>query len=333
MTETLQFYITDHLQSRIVVLNASGAVEETISYSSWGVSSSSVNGANSPNASFTGKKADASGLYYFNARYYDSVVGKFLMEDSLRSGVNWYVYCVNDPINIVDTTGRDPKNSTYFDWYYGALLGPGIIFRDDNEKGELYTGPKDIAFGRQYSDSGVLLIPFAQAHGDVIARQLFVTNLGKQYRAAGDESGAIMVKLNFYGNSATRIDFNMKDNDPLQAYNNYLVHGKVLGEGLTVSQWETGRGIDSWLSKSVFYGDDGFYVTGESLLVSLPKGATGLQVAQALEIYYQMYQEKPMDMSPLKNVGDILKMIGAKRAGGLLQKADQVVKGLIGNNN
>ena len=59
MTETLQFYMTDHLQSRTAVLSASGAAVETISYSAWGVSSSSVYGANSPFVSYTGMKVKA----------------------------------------------------------------------------------------------------------------------------------------------------------------------------------------------------------------------------------------------------------------------------------
>jgi RHS repeat-associated protein len=46
------------------------------------------------------------GIIYFNARYYDPIVGRFLTEDLSSKGVNWYAYCANEPINRVDPTGH-----------------------------------------------------------------------------------------------------------------------------------------------------------------------------------------------------------------------------------
>src|SRR5208283_2565444 len=48
------------------------------------------------------------GQLYFNSRYYDPTIGRFLTEDPSRHGVNWYAYCENDPINKTDPTGRLP---------------------------------------------------------------------------------------------------------------------------------------------------------------------------------------------------------------------------------
>jgi RHS repeat-associated protein len=56
---------------------------------------------------FTGRELDAeTGLYYFRARYYDAIAGRFISEDplGLRAGLNAYVYLGNDPVN-----GRDPS--------------------------------------------------------------------------------------------------------------------------------------------------------------------------------------------------------------------------------
>jgi RHS repeat-associated protein len=54
---------------------------------------------------FTGKEKDATGLYFFGARYYDPEIGQFISEDPGQDGTNWYGYCENNPINMVDPDG------------------------------------------------------------------------------------------------------------------------------------------------------------------------------------------------------------------------------------
>ena len=44
------------------------------------------------NGCYTGKKIDRdTGLYYFNARWYDPQLGRFITEDPIKDGVNWIV--------------------------------------------------------------------------------------------------------------------------------------------------------------------------------------------------------------------------------------------------
>jgi len=40
------------------------------------------------------------------ARYYNPAVGRFISEDPAFDGLNWYVYCGNDPVNMVDPSGH-----------------------------------------------------------------------------------------------------------------------------------------------------------------------------------------------------------------------------------
>ena len=55
---------------------------------------------------FTGKDYDSdTGLYYFNARWYDAGIGRFITEDPARDGGNWYAYVANNPLRYVDPTG------------------------------------------------------------------------------------------------------------------------------------------------------------------------------------------------------------------------------------
>jgi RHS repeat-associated protein len=64
--------------------------------------------------SFTGKEED-SDLYYFNARYYDSNLGKFTSVDPVTSELS-YGYVSNNPMNMVDPTGMA-----------GDLVGKGTL--------------------------------------------------------------------------------------------------------------------------------------------------------------------------------------------------------------
>lgn len=64
------------------------------------------------------------GLYYFNARWYDAELGRFISEDPVKDGLNWYAYCSNNPLVFTDPTGladewlEEQRKQQY---YYGLL--------------------------------------------------------------------------------------------------------------------------------------------------------------------------------------------------------------------
>ncbi len=108
-SESLKYYYRDHLGSRIGVADEAGAVLATVSYDAWG--NAAATGADGYDAEgeirFTGKPRDATGLYYFNARYYDPQSKRFFTEDPIQSWMNWYAYCGNDPVNYTDPEGKE----------------------------------------------------------------------------------------------------------------------------------------------------------------------------------------------------------------------------------
>jgi RHS repeat-associated protein len=78
---------------------------------------------------FTGQILDAeSGLYYYNARYYDPELGKFIQPDTEISDLsnpqsfNRFSYCVNDPLRYTDPSGHGPIS----DWWNATREGAGI---------------------------------------------------------------------------------------------------------------------------------------------------------------------------------------------------------------
>ena len=50
---------------------------------------------------------EETGLIYLRARYYDATTGRFISEDPIKDGLNWYVYCSNNPIMFVDPLGLE----------------------------------------------------------------------------------------------------------------------------------------------------------------------------------------------------------------------------------
>ena len=45
------------------------------------------------------------GLVYLRNRYYDPELGRFLTQDPIKDGLNWYAYCNGDPVNRIDMLG------------------------------------------------------------------------------------------------------------------------------------------------------------------------------------------------------------------------------------
>ena len=55
---------------------------------------------------YNGQYTDSeTGLVYLRNRYYDPSIGRLTQEDPVKDGLNWYVYCANDPVNFVDSLG------------------------------------------------------------------------------------------------------------------------------------------------------------------------------------------------------------------------------------
>ena len=64
---------------------------------------------------FTGKDLDEDiGLYYYNARWYDPEIGRFISQDSVSdpANPNEFAYCGNNPVNNVDPSGHIGLNIT-----------------------------------------------------------------------------------------------------------------------------------------------------------------------------------------------------------------------------
>ena len=111
------YYLNDELRSPVRITNMGGESLSCFDYDEFGVPTSrkpigpenNVKPFGANLFEYTGYQPDpVTDLYYAQARYYMPQTGRFVSEDPIRSGSNWYTYCDNNPVNFIDPSGNTP---------------------------------------------------------------------------------------------------------------------------------------------------------------------------------------------------------------------------------
>jgi RHS repeat-associated protein len=94
------------------ITDAAGAIARRYDYSAFGIERAVAGYDPSMDANpfrYAGEYFDANtSTYYLRARNYRPTAGRFLTEDSIRDGMNWYIYCYQNPIMYADSNGNKP---------------------------------------------------------------------------------------------------------------------------------------------------------------------------------------------------------------------------------
>ena len=111
------FYLIDIIGNIVGLVDENGNIVVEYDYSSYGkveVKKDTVGISKKDHIRYKGYIYDEeTKLYYLISRYYDPEIGRFISPDSVEyiepssiSGLNLYVYCCNDPINMYDPSGH-----------------------------------------------------------------------------------------------------------------------------------------------------------------------------------------------------------------------------------
>jgi RHS repeat-associated protein len=139
----IKYYHKDHLGSSTVMTDDSGNEDESTSYLPYGGQrgSDSIAGTG---YKYTDQEAEPeTGLYNYDARLYDPVIGRFVSADSIipypfdPQSLNRYSYCRNNPLLYIDPDGHreilegEPNTESEF----------SVTPRDDSDSGfEIVSG-------------------------------------------------------------------------------------------------------------------------------------------------------------------------------------------------
>jgi len=117
--EGAYFIHPDHLGSVALVTDASGAVVSKVTYKPYGEVLRKDPGGNPVSKGpdflrykYTGQEDDPeTGLMYYDARYYDPGLGRFITKDTIipdigSQGFNRYMYVGGNPVNRIDPSGN-----------------------------------------------------------------------------------------------------------------------------------------------------------------------------------------------------------------------------------
>lgn len=141
-------YLLTNYQGSVIALADSAGMVSTSDVYKYGPYGEPRNGSNQE--SWSGSRFRYTGqtvipelkLYYYKARVYDPIAGRFLQTDPVgtKDDINLYAYVGGDPINMTDPTGMahiciDPNKASPCVWVDGD--GDGDSHDDDMTKGQM----------------------------------------------------------------------------------------------------------------------------------------------------------------------------------------------------
>jgi RHS repeat-associated protein len=184
---------------------STGTLDSSIAYFPFGATrTGSVNTVKE----FTGQRLDQTGLYYYNARYYDPLIGRFISPDSATPDLmnpqsfNKYTYCFNNPLKYRDPNGHQPVSTlnAIYNFYASGAMSQTCVSTETfiANLGNIWTAFHEIAqvnAAKALSDAGVVGISLEHKVGNRCEADIVGNNNQVwEVKLAGTSSNAQLTK-------------------------------------------------------------------------------------------------------------------------------------------
>ncbi|MBQ4630286.1 MAG: RHS repeat-associated core domain-containing protein [Clostridia bacterium] len=143
---------------------------------------------------YSGEYYDSeSGLIYLRNRYYDPEIERFITEDPIQDGMNWYAYCGNNPVMFVDPLGLNPYTNSLEDmnclldiiWTATGDDGYTHSYDEENERYELiYCGGNGDSSGGSVIARGMVNMSLSEEVNICVSFSDMPNNLTTFYTAS-----------------------------------------------------------------------------------------------------------------------------------------------------
>ncbi|HMZ97187.1 MAG: FG-GAP-like repeat-containing protein [Nitrospira sp.] len=197
---SIYYYHTDHLGSSSVITDSAGAKAQAVTYFPYGATrtnNSTATPAIDVPYKYTGKELDSStNLYYYEARYYDPTLGRFLSADTLvpnpldPQSLNRYSYVHNNPFKYTDPTGHFKINVGKFLRRSLGDLGTGIAGVLGQTLGNALYWSGNPILGSLVQGLGTAMLTQSKSGRYVLAGEIIVTTVVLYSVCPGCDGGA-----------------------------------------------------------------------------------------------------------------------------------------------
>ena len=162
----IKYFHKDHLGSSTAMTSSSGVTLETTEYTPFG-SMRSHSGSSWSKYRYTDQELDTEatqgfGLYNYNARLYDPIIGRFISADPIvpdpfnPQSLNRYSYVLNNPLIYIDPSGYqeslfDMENYEPFELEETVIYAKRWTWEDELNRRLIYARQDVLGYAEKYS--------------------------------------------------------------------------------------------------------------------------------------------------------------------------------------
>jgi RHS repeat-associated protein len=209
-SNAVYYYHFDGLGSVVALSDSDGDSVQSYEYTIYGQVAASD--PNHPNPyMFTGRRFDIeTGLYYYRARCYNQHIGRFMQTDPVgyADGINWYLYCRNNPLAYLDPYGLlvDIPQPGDLDYPFSAAPRPGdldypfsAVPRPDSPSVPNNDMDPISAIPKPEEDPSESEADRTDSYNEPISRWDWVREVGGAFLRGAGDGGQILVNEYFFG--------------------------------------------------------------------------------------------------------------------------------------